>query len=66
MKKLALLLLLLAALAITAFPALALPPQCSCTYCTLHGGSNCTLIRENVAQVVTCGYYYPTYCSMPN
>jgi len=64
-KKLALLLLLLAALAL-ALPALAFPPQCTCGYCTLHGGTTtCTIVSPSGNTVVTCGYYYPHYCTGP-
>jgi|GEM_PF-2268192 len=46
-----------------AVPAMALPPQCSCGYCTLHGSSNCTIVPGNT--VVGCGTYYSTYCTGP-
>lgn len=66
MKRMALLLMLLAVLAVAAIPALALPPQCSCTYCTLNSGSNCTIVSPSGNRVVGCGTYYGTYCTMPN
>ena len=65
MNKLALLLLLLAAL-VLALPALAFPPQCDCGYCTLHGTSSCTIVSSSGNTVVTCGYFYGHYCEGPN
>jgi hypothetical protein len=47
-----------------ALPVVALPPQCSCGYCTLHGSLNCTIVPGNT--VVGCGTYYQTYCTAPN
>jgi len=47
-----------------ALPLVALPPQCSCGYCTLHGSLNCTIVPGNT--VVGCGTYYATYCTGPN
>ena len=47
-----------------AIPVGALPPQCSCGYCTLHGSLNCTIVPGNT--VVGCGTYYGTYCTGPN
>jgi hypothetical protein len=46
-----------------AVPAMALPPQCSCGYCTLHGSLNCTIVPGNT--VVGCGTYYSTHCTGP-
>jgi hypothetical protein len=64
------LLALIAALAFVvlalAVPALAFPPQCSCGYCTLHGGTTtCTIVSSTGNTVVTCGYYYPHFCEGP-
>ena len=64
MPKKILFALALACLLGMAVPALALPPQCSCTYCTLHGNLNCTIVPGNT--VVGCGTYYGTYCTGPN
>jgi len=47
-----------------AIPVMALPPQCSCGYCTLHGSLSCTIVPGNT--VVSCGTYYATYCTGPN
>jgi len=61
--KLALLLLLLAAL-VMALPAMAFPPPCTCSYCSLNTTS-CTLISTSGNTVISCGYYYPHYCEGP-
>ena len=62
-RKIALLLSLISMLCL-AVSATALPPQCSCGYCTLHGSSNCTIVPGNT--VVGCGTYYATYCTGPS
>jgi len=49
-----------------AVPAGAFPPQCTCGYCTLNPGTtNCTIVSPSGNTVVTCGYYYPRYCTGP-